>query len=268
MNKQDIIIYLLKEIDKNIDNVNDSGGTNANLQELTVTANGEYLPATYNADGFSKVTARFDTGIPKVKVSIFRVSNNCIDENGRWEGEYFIDTSECTNFTDFFIDCNKLKRIDVNLDTSKSTSFYRMFSTCTSLQYINTSNWNTSKVTNMQEMFINCSSLVEIDTKNWNVSNVTNTYIMFGNCYKLQSLIGNTTLENVLMNNISAFNGLKVALTLNRTIFDRASLRALINGLADLTGQDAQTLTLSETLIAKLTEEDIAIATAKNWTIA
>jgi hypothetical protein len=48
---------------------------------------------------------------------------------------------------------------------------------------------------------------------------------------------------------------------------NRASLRAVINGLADLTGQTAQTLTLGATLMAKLTEEDIAIAVSKNWSI-
>ena len=54
----------------------------------------------------------------------------------------------------------------------------------------------------------------------------------------------------------------------NVTQVDRASLRALINGLADRTGQSTLILTLGATLIAKLTEDDIAIATNKNWTIA
>ena len=47
---------------------------------------------------------------------------------------------------------------------------------------------------------------------------------------------------------------------------DRASLRAIINGIAEV--ETTQTLTLGATLRAKLTEEDIAIATAKNWSIA
>ena len=90
---------------------------------------------------------------------------------------------------------------------------------------------------------------------------------MFSECSQLQTLIGNRTIDDVLANNISALNGLKVALSLNYTILDRASLRAVINGLADLTGQTTQTLTLYPKLRAKLTEEDIAIATNKNWTI-
>jgi hypothetical protein len=90
---------------------------------------------------------------------------------------------------------------------------------------------------------------------------------MFYNCSQLQTLIGNRTIDDVLANNIGALNGLKVNISLSKTILDRASLRAVINGLADLTGKTQQTLTIDATLLAKLTEEDIAIATNKNWTI-
>ena len=46
------------------------------------------------------------------------------------------------------------------------------------------------------------------------------------------------------------------------------SLIGMFEALADLTGQTAKTLTIGATNIAKLTEEQIAIATQKNWTIA
>ena len=69
-----------------------------------------------------------------------------------------------------------------------------------------------------------------------------------------------------------AFKGLKVNISIGGIYYadnlDRASIRAVINGLADLTGQTAQTLTLGATLMAKLTEEDIAIAVNKNWTLS
>jgi surface protein len=117
-------------------------------------------------------------------------------------------------------------------------------------------------------MFRWCSQLKTLDVSNWDVSGVTDMSSMFSECSQLQTLIGNRTIDDVLANNISALNGLKVALSLSYTILDRASLRALINGLADLTGQTAQTLRLGGALIAKITEEDIAIATNKNWTLS
>lgn len=46
------------------------------------------------------------------------------------------------------------------------------------------------------------------------------------------------------------------------------SIQSIIDGLADLTGQTAQTITLHPTVKNKLTEEQIASATSKNWNIA
>ena len=43
---------------------------------------------------------------------------------------------------------------------------------------------------------------------------------------------------------------------------------AMFNSLKDLTGDTAKTLTLGSTNLAKLTAEQKAIATNKNWTLA
>jgi surface protein len=120
----------------------------------------------------------------------------------------------------------------------------------------------------MGAMFSGCRSLQSIDVSNFDTSNVTNINYMFIDCKNLTTLIGGRTIDEVIANNISALNGLKITANLTLSIIDRASLRALINGLADLTGSTSQTLSLGSTLTAKLTEEDIAIATAKNWTIS
>lgn len=295
MSKQDTIISLLKEIDENIDNINDNGGSNANLKELTVTANGEYLPADYGADGFSKVTT--NVFVHKIKVFSIVCSNECLDENGRWQ-ESFVDTSLVENFTVSF-SASKLKRLEKIEVTSNATILSEMFKNATSLEWVDVSNYDLSNVTNVGEMFYNARVINNIDVSRWNVSNVTSFKMMFYNCNKLTkldltnwniketlvistismftncknliSLIGEKTIDEVLNNNISCLNGLRIGsptMFTNVTTLDRASLRAIINGLADNTGQTTQTLTINETLIAKLTEEDIAIATAKNWTIA
>lgn len=46
------------------------------------------------------------------------------------------------------------------------------------------------------------------------------------------------------------------------------SLVGMLNALADLTGEQAKTLTVGNANLAKLTNEQIAIATEKNWTLA
>jgi surface protein len=211
------------------------------------------------------VVAEFDTSsLPKVKVTTFKVTNDCINEDGRWEGDNLIDTSECTAFTAPFHSCSLLVRLDASKwNTSKVREFNSVFYGCSNLVYVDVSSWDSSNVTNFNGLFYSCIKLKQLDLRNWNVSNGTQFNVSF-NCNVLSSLIGG---EDNSDNNISCLNGLKVNINFSLTQLDRASLRALINGLADLTGQTAQTLTLGATLMAKLTEEDIAIAVSKNWSI-
>ena len=180
------------------------------------------------------------------------------------------DISNLTNMNAMFYRCSSLQSLGdlSNWDTSKVTSMNGVFSGCSSLQTLDVSGWETSKVTNVGSMFYDCKSLQTLDLSNWDTSNVTNINYMFIDCKNLTTLIGGRTIDEVISNNISALNGLKITAVLGFTIIDRASLRALINGLADLSSTSSQTLSLGSTLTAKLTEEDIAIATAKNWTIS
>ena len=182
------------------------------------------------------------------------------------------DVSNCSLLKGMFQGCDSLLSLNISTwNISNNTDLSWMFDNCSSLQSLDVSNWNVSNTTNFRQLFYNCKALQYIDVSTWNVSNATTVNTMFRDCISLKSLIGNRTLEDVLANNICALNGLKIGaadMFQQCNNLDRASLRALINGLADLTGQTTQTLTLNSTLIAKLTEEDIAIATAKNWTIA
>jgi surface protein len=179
------------------------------------------------------------------------------------------DISKVTHADSLFAYCASLQSLDVsNWDTSELTNIRYMFSYCSQLQSLDVSNWDTSNVTGMNNTFDNCLLLQTLDVSSWNASNITSASNPFYRCIALQSLIGNRTIDDVLANNIGALNGLKIGLDLSYTILDRASLRAVINGLSNLTGQTTQTLRLGGALIAKITEEDIAIATNKNWTLS
>ena len=192
------------------------------------------------------------------------------------------DTSNVTNMSSMFSNYTSLQSVDVsNWDTSNVTNMSYMFSNCTSLQSVDVSNWDTSNVTNMYYMFSGCDLLQSLDVSGWDASNVQNIiYNMFGNYNSnISTLVGGKTLDEVITNNIGILNGVKVNLTINvnggtigidsflPNVIDSASIRALMNGIADLTGQSSKTIRLSNTVKAKLTTEDIAIATAKNWTI-
>lgn len=240
------------------------------LEELTVTADGEYTPQD-GVDGFSKVVAEFDiSSLPKVKVTSYTVSDACLN-NGIFDNR-LIDFSEIRSMSNMFIRCTNLLGVAEDIEfTNKVTNIQGMFCRCQSLHTINTTKFDTSNVTNVLDAFVFCTNLKYIDCTGWDFSKVTTSKTCFYDVYRLKSLIGNRTIEDVLENNISCFKNAKnlhSSFIHNAPLIDRASLRAVINGLADLTGQTAQTLTLGATLIAKLTEEDIAIATNKNWTIA
>lgn len=286
------------------------------LEELTATDNGTYTPSE-GFDGFGKVNVDLSG---KVKLSTFKITNDCINEEGRWEGDVFIgkvnslqefayncselkelnanhwDTSSVTKLTNAFYKCSKLKTLNIkDWDTSNVTKLAGMFENCSALQEIDINNWDVSNVTSIERTFFNCSSIKHLDLSNWDTSKVTNlTYLFYGmnnlevvdisnfNASSVtssplrpfylwptnfHSLVGERTIEDVINNNIGVFIGLKYSLTIDNSSIslDRASLRAIINGIAEV--ETTQTLRLGS-LKSKLTEEDIEIATNKNWTIA
>lgn len=64
-------------------------------------------------------------------------------------------------------------------------------------------------------------------------------------------------------------NSLSIALSLSHSsLLTDESIQSIIDGLADLTGQTTQTLTLHKDVGAKLTDAQKATITAKNWTLA
>ena len=137
------------------------------------------------------------------------------------------------------------------LNTANGTNFKSMFNGCYKL--ISIPELNTANGTNFQSMFYRCYALTNIPELN--TANGTDFGYMFQNCTELQNFGG---LKNVKYSfSLSASNKLT-----------HESLLNVLNGLFDLTGSDQQTLTLGSTNLAKLTDDEKAIATNKNWILA
>lgn len=132
--------------------------------------------------------------------------------------------------------------------TSDVTDMSYMFSDCNTLTSVPL--FDTSKVTNMSGMFYNCISLTSVPL--FDTSNVTSMSYMFDNCSKL---------ETIHMLNIG--NNLNVS---SSTLFTREALLEIIGNLITVT--KTKKLTMGATNLAKLTDEDKAIATNKGWTLA
>ncbi len=110
-----------------------------------------------------------------------------------------ISTSNATNLTSMFLNCNKLTSLDVShFDTSKVTVMQSMFNKCSSLTSLDLSNFDTSKVINMKNMFNHCEGLTTLNLSSFNTSKVTNMENMFYHCEGLTTL------------NLSNFNTSKV----------------------------------------------------------
>ena len=176
-----------------------------------------------------------------------------------------LDTSKVTNMEYMFDDCSSLTSIP-QLYTSKVTIMSCMFYDCTSLTSI--PQLDTSKVTIMQYMFYNCKLLTEIPQLD--TSKVTNISDMFTGCSSLTTLGGLTNLGQAYSTTQSA-NYYKYKLDLsysNNLTHD--SLMNVINNLYDIAtkGCQPQQLVLGSTNLAKLTEEEIAIATNKGWSVS
>ncbi len=217
------------------------------------------------------------------------------------------DTSNINKVVGMFYGCSSLNSLDMShFDISNVTDLGDMFNGCSSLSYLNITGWDFKNVTTVASMFSNVG-LKTIDTSTWlNANNITNfanfcnvatteyitltfsgsmwavmhncknvKHVTWKNCtvsienYSFPSY-GNAknaewqiTFDNAV---ISAENGtLGVLNYYNHLTVE--SLMSVINALADRTGMDSDTLTLGSAHLAKLTPEQIKIATDKNWTV-
>ena len=179
------------------------------------------------------------------------------------------DTSAVTNMNEMFRYCNRLTTLDLSsFDTSAVTNMGGMFKYCNRLTTLDLSSFDTSAVNFMAGMFDNCDRLTTLDLSSFDTSAVTNMDFMFYGCNNLTTIIGNHTLEEVQDGTIKALKGTKESLNLSYSpLLERASILALFYGLADLTGNTKQTISLHATAKARLTAEDIKIATDKNWNV-
>lgn len=162
------------------------------------------------------------------------------------------------------------------VDTSNADNMIAMFSGCVNL--IQVPLLDTSNVVHFDEMFYNCSSLTVVPQ--FNTSSLYSANLMLAGCSKLISvpLLDFTKAEQLRsmllacseLVELGGFTNLSVNLDLSSSRKLTAdSIMNVINEAKDLSGTGGTaTLTLGSTNIAKLTEEQIAIATSKGWTIA
>ena len=205
-----------------------------------------------------------------------------------------------------FNGCSNLQKIlgIEHFNISQVTDLGSVFNGC-GITSINLDSWDFNGVTNVTNMFAN-SKVQTIDTTNWDVSTITGftnfcngaateyitltfsgsmwavmhtcrnvKHITWKNCTVVidnysfprfadpQNAIWQITFDNAVIEsqngtvgNLQTFSHLTIE-----------SLMSIINALMDRTGMDSSTLTIGSAHLAKLTPEQIKVATDKNWTV-
>lgn len=152
-----------------------------------------------------------------------------------------------------------------NIDLSNLPS---KVTTCT-LQYLSADTISLPQgATNITcSSIINCKELIIPETT---------TSLTVGSCHNVEKLtvLGNPNTVSISSNSnlkelILPFNFNATGINLSSSPYmEHESLVNILNNLTDLTGQSAKTITFGATNLAKLTDEEKAIATNKNWTLS
>ena len=207
------------------------------LGTKTITKNGTYKASDDDLDGYSEV----------------EVETSGVDIN-----DYYLTSG---SYSDIY---KYIKTIPL-IDTNNVTSMYSMFYNCENL--ISIPQLNTSNVTSMEYMFYRCKNLISIPQLD--LSKATDVRLMFASCRALTTLGGFQNLGMAYDTTASA-NYSYYTLDLSVcTKLTHDSLMNVINGLYDIKskGCNPQRLILGSTNLAKLTAEEIAIATNKGFNV-
>ena len=175
-----------------------------------------------------------------------------------------LETGNVTVMNSMFKGCSSLKQIPL-LNTKSCNLMQEMFSGCSSITEI--PELDTSNVISMWYMFFKCTSLTTVPMLD--ASKIINVYNMFNNCSSLVTLGG---LKNLGMSYPTNWIENVSEATLNLSdspLLTHDSLMNVINNLYNIKskGVKTQTLQLGNTNKAKLTTEEIAIATNKGWNV-
>ena len=193
------------------------------------------------------------------------------------------DGQNVTYMSFLFRDCKSLKSINVSgMDVSHAGSFGDVFRNCASLPSVDVSTWRTSRLNYLGYTFSGCANLASLDLSSWDTDKVTNISGMLYGCAKLKKIDLTGCDFSAVITTTNCFkecsslteiagglHGLKVSISLADCPLTYEGAKVLVSSLADLTGGDAQTITLSSTTKSLDVDSEIGkMAANKNWTIA
>lgn len=204
-------------------------------------------------------------------------------------------SDDCISFSNMYYSCKTLTEFP-SLNTGNGESFSNMYYSCNNCQYyplIDTKNgktfasmhaantkivespaYNTSNGETFNSMFEYCNYIVTIPELDFGKANRVNS--IFSNCLRLENIGGFKDLGKGYTQKSNNYSYYKLDLSV-ATKLTHDSLMNVINNLYDLNlSYDVanggtlytQQLVLGTTNMAKLTADEIAIATNKGWVVS
>ena len=262
-----------------IDIVNKSDAKNVDLTMISPKNETSLDDLFYKNNNLTHINAsNWDTSNITSLVSTFaRMDNLESVDFADW------DVSHVTTFFALFDGSYKIENIDVSKwDTISAINMAWMFNR-NNLKHLDVSNFNTSKVTNMFAMFSGSNSLTQLDISNFDTSNVLDfgrAFGYWGNVCEELNISGLDLSKCASMDltfqsssfNVIRCDGLRLPNIDMRNIGLHTSTALTVDSIVGLLNALPQSdkgysFQIGSDNIAKLSDEQKAIATDKGWTL-
>ena len=220
--------------------------------------------------------------------SIGNVFYNCQSLKELHVDEWTTDDWVVTTINYMFTSCTNLEELDLStwkVDKWRPTNLQYVFQGMNSLRILDLTTWDVSKwnPTSIAGCFTNMLSLQKLDLHTWDTSGWTSLTsisqafqrINAREIYLPSKFLFNSTYSSsnayyFNMSTLMKFNGFGYYINNHSysecRLLDHESLINILNELQTVTA--SRTITLGATNKNKLTTAEIAIATAKGWTVA